>query len=94
MSLLESSRLSSGGKRPRDRNALRVAVRVRPLIKRETGSRVVACDGGDGRMVVVNPIKFKASADAVSSPILPGRRRNEVEKMWPLFIHSVFRRKR
>lgn len=68
LSLLESSRFSSGGKRPRDRDALRVAVRIRPLIAREKGSRVVACDGGDGRMVVVNPIKFKASADAVSFP--------------------------
>lgn len=63
---MESSRLAAG-KRQRDRNALRVAVRVRPLIAREKGSRVVACDGGDGRMVVVNPIKFKASADAVSA---------------------------
>lgn len=68
LSLLESSRLSAGGKRPRDRDALRVAVRIRPLIAREKGTRVVACDGGDGRMVVVNPIKFKASADAVSFP--------------------------
>ncbi|CAB1112382.1 unnamed protein product [Ectocarpus sp. CCAP 1310/34] len=50
--------------RPRDRNALRVAVRIRPLIEREKGSRAVTCDGGNGRMVVVNPIKFKASADA------------------------------
>ncbi|CBJ29449.1 conserved unknown protein [Ectocarpus siliculosus] len=64
LSLLESSRLSANGKRPRDRNALRVAVRIRPLIEREKGSRAVTCDGGDGRMVVVNPIKFKASADA------------------------------
>ncbi len=68
---MESSRLAAG-KRQRDRNALRVAVRVRPLIAREKGSRVVACDGGDGRMVVVNPIKFKASADAVSA--LPSTR--------------------
>lgn len=70
LSLLESSRLSANGKRPRDRNALRVAVRIRPLIEREKGSRAVTCDGGNGRMVVVNPIKFKASADAVSSPAI------------------------
>lgn len=69
LSLLESSRVSTGGgKRTRDRNALRVAVRVRPLIEREKGSRMVTCDGGSGRMVVVNPKKFKASADAVSTP--------------------------
>lgn len=68
LSLFDASRFSAGGgKRPRDRNALRVAVRVRPLIERETGSRTVACDGGDGQMVVVNPKKFKASADAVSA---------------------------
>lgn len=65
---MDSSRLSAGGgKRPRDRDALRVAVRVRPLIERENGSRMVACEAGEGRMVVVNPKKFKASADAVSA---------------------------
>lgn len=67
LSLLESSRISGTGKRSRDRDALRVAVRVRPLIEREKGSRAVTCDGGKGRLVVVNPIKFKASADAVRS---------------------------
>lgn len=65
---MDSSRLSAGGgKRPRDRDALRVAVRVRPLIEREQGSRAVACEAGEGRMVVVDPKKFKASADVVSA---------------------------
>ncbi|CAM9186363.1 unnamed protein product, partial [Pylaiella littoralis] len=92
LSLLESSRLSASGKRPRDRNALRVAVRVRPLIERETGSRAVACDGGDGRMVVVNPIKFKASADAVLATASAVSRANMATADWlrPFDFDRVF----
>ncbi|CAM9625553.1 unnamed protein product, partial [Ectocarpus sp. 8 AP-2014] len=92
LSLLESSRLSANGKRPRDRNALRVAVRIRPLIKREKGSRAVTCDGGDGRMVVVNPIKFKASADAVLATASAVSRANMATSDWlrPFDFDRVF----
>eukprot|EP00752_Nemacystus_decipiens_P007745 g6923.t2 len=92
LSLLESSRFSSGGKRSRDRDALRVAVRIRPLIAREKGSRVVACDGGDGRMVVVNPIKFKASADAVLATASAVSRANMATSDWlrPFDFDRVF----
>lgn len=71
---MDSSRLSVSGKRPRDRNALRVAVRVRPLIAREKGSRSVTCETGGGQMVVINPKKFKASADAVSGVCCRGEK--------------------
>ncbi|CAM9475926.1 unnamed protein product, partial [Ectocarpus sp. 13 AM-2016] len=92
LSLLESSRLSANGKRPRDRNALRVAVRIRPLIERENGSRAVTCDGGDGRMVVVNPIKFKASADAVLATASAVSRANMATSDWlrPFDFDRVF----
>ncbi|CAM9662321.1 unnamed protein product, partial [Chrysoparadoxa australica] len=46
---------------------VRVAVRVRPLIPVEEGSRRVVCGVGEGGMVVVNPTKFKASPDAISA---------------------------
>ncbi|CAM9143392.1 unnamed protein product [Laminaria digitata] len=93
LSLLESSRLSAGGgKRTRDRNALRVAVRVRPLIEREKGSRMVTCDGGSGRMVVVNPKKFKASADAVLATASAVSRANMATSDWlrPFDFDKVF----
>lgn len=67
MSVSDSSRYSTtGGKRPRNRSALRVAVRIRPIIDREEGSRTVTCRGSESGLVVVNPKKFKASAELVS----------------------------
>lgn len=68
-SLLDSTlRFNSSGKKSGDRDALRVAMRVRPLNEGKQDSRIATYEGENGELRVVNRKKLKVSAHLMMDP--------------------------